>query len=149
LIRGLTAALALAVLLNCPAARAGLDYVTTGRPATLYDAPSAAADKVAIVGAGYPLEVVVRTESWLKVRDHDGALSWIEASAAQGKPSVMVTAATAYVLEKPQPDAPARFRVTQGVLLEMLGPGGEPGWIKVRHPQGGEGYLSLRDIWGQ
>lgn len=149
MIRGLPAALAFALLLSCPAARAGFDYVTTGRPATLYDAPSAAAGKIAIVGAGYPLEVLVRTETWFKVRDHGGALLWIEASAAQGKPAVMVTAATTYVLEKPQPDAPARFRVTQGVLLEILGPGGEPGWIKVRHPQGGEGYLNLRDIWGQ
>lgn len=147
--RGFSATLAFALLLSCPGARAGFDYVTSGRPAILYDAPSAAAEKIAIVGAGYPLEVLVRTENWLKVRDHDGALLWIEASAAQGKPAVMVTAATAYALEKPQPDASARFRITQGVLLEILGPGGEPGWIKVRHPQGGEGYLNLRDIWGQ
>lgn len=149
MIRGLSATLAIALLLSCPAARAGFDYVTSGQPAILYDAPSTAAEKIAIVGAGYPLEVLVRTENWLKVRDHSGALLWIEASAAQGKPAVMVTAATAYALEKPQPDAPARFRVTQGVLLEILGPSGEPGWIKVRHPQGGEAYVNLRDIWGQ
>ena len=147
--RGLPAALALALLLSCTVARAGFDYVTSGRPAILYDAPSVAAAKIAIVGAGYPLEVLVRTEAWLKVRDHDGALLWIEASAAQGKPAVMVTSTAADALEKPQPDAPARFRVAKGVLLEVLGPGGEPGWIKVRHPQGGEAYLNLRDIWGQ
>ena len=144
-----TAALALALLAASPAAQAGFDYVTAGLAAILYDAPSIAAGKVAIVGAGYPLEVLVRTESWLKVRDHDGALLWIEAAAAQGKPAVMVTAASTYALEKPLPGAAARFRVTQGVSLEVLGPGGEPGWIKVRHPQGGDGYLNLRDIWGQ
>lgn len=144
-----TPALALAFLLGSPAAQAGLEYVTTGRPAILYDAPSAAADKVAIVGEGYPLEVLVRIEGWLKVRDYDGALLWIETAAAQGRPSVMVTASTAYVLEKPRPDAPARFRATQGVLLEVLSPRSEAGWIKVRHPQAGEGYVKLEDIWGQ
>jgi SH3-like domain-containing protein len=149
LIRGFHAALALAFLLSSPAAQAGFDYVTTGRPAILYDAPSAAAGKIAIVGAGYPLEVLVKIENWFKVRDHSGALLWIEASAAQGKPAVMVTAATAYALEKPEPGAPARFRANQGVLLEIAGNSTEPGWIKVSHPQGGEGYLNLRDIWGQ
>ncbi len=136
-------------MLGAQAAQAGFDYVTSGRPAILYDAPSSAAAKIAVVGAGYPLEVLVRTDKWLKVRDHDGALLWIEASAAQGKPAVMVTAATAYALEKPRPDAPARFRVSEGVLLEIAGASSEPGWVKVRHPEGGEAYISLRDIWGQ
>jgi SH3-like domain-containing protein len=145
----LSAALAFASLLSAQAAHAGFDYITSGRPAILYDAPSSAAGKIAIVGAGYPLEVLVRIDNWLKVRDHDGALLWIEASAAQGKPAVMVTAATAYALEKPDDRAPARFRVSQGVLLEIAGNSSEPGWIKVRHPQGGEAYINLQDIWGQ
>lgn len=131
------------------AADAGFDYVTTSRPAILFDAPSTAANKTAVIGPGYPLEVLVRIENWLKVRDRTGDLLWIESSNAQGKPSVIVTSATANVLEKPQTDASTRYRVSQGVSLELAGDSGEPGWIKVRHPQGGEGYLSLRDIWGQ
>lgn len=145
----MSAALAFASLLSAQAAQAGFDYITSGRPAILYDAPSSAAGKIAIVGAGYPLEVLVKIDNWIKVRDHDGALLWIEASAAQGKSAVMVTAATAYALEKPDDRAPARFRVSQGVLLEIAGNSSEPGWIKVRHPQGGEAYINLQDIWGQ
>ncbi|MGA7179068.1 MAG: SH3 domain-containing protein [Thiobacillaceae bacterium] len=132
-----------------PVAEADLDYVTTGRPAILYDAPSVAATRSAIVGPGYPFEVLVRVENWLKVRDQTGDLLWIESSDAQGKPRVVVTSATANVLEKPQTDAPTRYRVTRGVSLELSGDSGEPGWLRVRHPQGGEGYLSLLDIWGQ
>jgi SH3-like domain-containing protein len=140
---------ALASLLSATAAQAGFDYVTSGRPAILYDAPSSAAGKIAMVGTGYPLEVLVRIDNWLKVRDHDGALLWIEASAAQGKPTVIVTADTAYALERPDDRAPARFRVSQGVLLEIAGKSSESGWIRIRHPQGGEAYINLRDIWGQ
>lgn len=130
-------------------AQAGLDFVTAGRPAILYDAPSLAAKKVAAVAAGYPFEVLVRIEGWLKVRDNAGHLLWIEASAAQGKPGVMVTADSASIMEKPQTDAPTRYRVSKGVLLEVAGNSGTPGWLKVRHPQGGEGYLRVQDIWGQ
>ena len=144
-----TATLAGTFFIAAQTALAGFDFVTTSRPAILYDAPSVAANRTAIIGPGYPLEVLVRIENWLKVRDRTGELLWIESSNAQGKPSVIVTSASANVLEKPQPDASTRYRVSQGVSLELAGDSGEPGWLKVRHPQGGEGYLSLRDIWGQ
>ena len=144
-----TFTLASALLMAAQVALAGFDYITTSRPAILYDAPSTEGDKRAVVGPGYPLEVLVRLENWLKVRDRTGELLWIESSNAQGKPSVIVTSATANVLEKPQSDAPTRYHVTEGVTLELAGDSGQPGWVKVRHPQGGEGYLSLMDVWGQ
>jgi SH3-like domain-containing protein len=144
-----SALLASSFLIFSQAACAGFDYVTSGRPAILYDAPSTAANKTAVIGAGYPLEVLVRVDNWLKVRDRTGDLLWIQSSDAHGKPSVIVTSPVTNILEKPQSDAPTRYRVSQGVTLEVSEDSGEPGWIKVRHPQGGEGYLSLRDIWGQ
>jgi hypothetical protein len=48
------------------------------------------AGKVAIAGSGLPLEVVVDTDAWVKVRDHSGRLAWIEKSALGGARSVMV-----------------------------------------------------------
>jgi SH3-like domain-containing protein len=135
--------------LGAQAAYADLDYVTTGRPAILYDGPSSTSSKIAVVSAGYPLEVVVRSGNWLKVRDDTGQLLWIESASAQGKPGVMIITDQATILEKPQSDAPVNYKVTKGVLLELLGNASEPGWLKVRHPQGGEGYLPLQDVWGQ
>jgi len=38
------------------------------------------------VSKDYPLEVITQTEAWTKVRDHAGALSWIEAQEARGAP---------------------------------------------------------------
>jgi SH3-like domain-containing protein len=144
-----SALLAGSILIFSQAACAAFDYVTSGRTAILYDAPSTAANKTAVISAGYPLEVLVRVDNWLKVRDRTGDLLWIQSSDAQGKPSIIVTSPVANILEKPQPDAPTRYRVSEGVTLELSGDSDEPGWIKVRHPQGGAGYLSLRDIWGQ
>jgi SH3-like domain-containing protein len=147
--RFISVALAAVLLSLAQGALADLDYVTTGRPAILYDGPSTAANKTVVVGAGHPFEVLERNENWLKVRDSAGDLLWIESAATQGRPAVIVTATTAAVLERPQFDAPTRYRVSQNVTLERVGESTEPGWIKVRHPQGGDGYMRLQDIWGQ
>ncbi|HET9463230.1 MAG TPA: SH3 domain-containing protein, partial [Thiobacillus sp.] len=62
--------LAAGLLLTLAAPAYALEYRSTGRAALLYDAPSTAAGKIAIAGSGLPLEVVVDTDAWVKVRDH-------------------------------------------------------------------------------
>jgi SH3-like domain-containing protein len=137
------------LVLSQRAAYADLDYVTTGQAAILYDTPSSAGNRMAVVGPGYPLEVVVQTHNWLKVRDETGELLWMNAGAAHGKPAVMITVDQAAVLDRPHSDAAVQYRVARGVLLQLAGTSPTPGWLKVRHPQGGEGYLPLQDVWGQ
>lgn len=124
-----------------------LDFVSTQRPAILYDAPSSAAEKVAVVSADYPLEKLVSIQGWVKVRDDTGSLAWIEESALGAKQSLLVTAATATVMEKPTEDSQQRFRAARSVTLEMLQPP-EAGWVKVRHATGVEGYVRIGDVWG-
>ncbi len=140
------AAAGLMLLLGAPAW--ALDFVSTQRPAILYDAPSSAADKIAVISAGYPLEKLVAAAGWTKVRDDSGKLAWIEDSALSDKRTLLVTAAAAPITESPSEGAPVRFRAAQGVILELL-PGQEPGWAKVRHASGQQGYIRLRDVWGQ
>ena len=62
----------LAALPFCVAAAA--DFRTAADAAVvLYDAPSVKARKLYIVNRGYPLEVVVQVEGWIKVRDAAGS----------------------------------------------------------------------------
>ena len=82
--------LAAGLLLALAPPASALEYRSTARIALLYDAPSTSAGKVAIAGSGLPLEVVVDTDAWVKVRDHSGRLAWIEKSALGGTRSVMV-----------------------------------------------------------
>lgn len=124
-----------------------LDFATTQQPAILYDAPSSAASKVAVISAGYPLEKLVTAAGWAKVRDETGKLAWIEESALGGKRTLLITAATAQILESPSDGAPVRFRAAQGVILDLL-PGQENGWAKVQHASGQQGYVRVRDVWG-
>ena len=131
-----------------PSAEA-LDYRTTSRPALLYDAPSTAGGRVAIAGSGVPLEVVVDTQAWLKVRDAEGRLSWVEAAALGGPRNVMIKAESSAVRQQPRADAAVVFRAARGVLLEVTGAVDAFGWIPVKHADGLAGWLPAHEAWGR
>lgn len=141
--------LAAGLLLMLAAPAAALEYRNTARAAVLYDAPSTAAGRLAIAGSGLPLEVVVDTEAWVKVRDHSGRLAWIEKAALGGTRSVMVKQDSSVVRQHPRADADIVFRAARGLLLEL---GSEPaaqGWLPVRHASGLAGWLPLNEVWGR
>lgn len=126
-----------------------LEYRSTGRAAVLYDAPSTAAGKLAVAGSGLPLEVVVDTEAWVKVRDYTGRLAWIEKSALGGARNVMVKADTSTIRQQPRADADIVFRAARGVLLEVTGKPDANGWLPVKHAGGQGGWIPVREVWGQ
>lgn len=126
-----------------------LEYLSTGRPALLYDAPSTAAGRVSVAGSGLPLEVVVDTAGWVKVRDPNGQLAWIEKSALGGARSVMVNSDTGLIRRQPHGDAEIVFRAARGVLLEVTGEADSSGWLPVRHADGLTGWLPVNEIWGR
>jgi SH3-like domain-containing protein len=145
--RLLPALLAAGLLLGASPAGA-LEYRSTGRPSVLYDAPSTSAKKVAVAGSGLPLEVVVDTDAWVKVRDYNGHLAWIEKSALGGSRSVMVKA-DATVRKQPHADADVAFRAARGVLLEVTGDADAYGWLPVRHADGLAGWIPVNEVWGR
>jgi len=126
-----------------------LEYRSTGRAAVLYDAPSITAARVAIAGSGLPLEVVVDTGSWVKVRDHSGRLSWIEQSAFGGARTVMVKNDSSMIRQQPRADAEVAFRAARGVLLQVSGDADATGWLPVRHADGLAGWLPAHEVWGR
>ncbi len=115
--------------------------------AVLYDAPSRQAKPLYVASRHYPVEVIVNLEAWVKVRDHTGALTWVERKLLAEQRMVVVTAPAADVRVRPEDAAPAAFVAAQNVALEYLGavPGG---WLRVRHPDGAEGYLRANLVWG-
>jgi SH3-like domain-containing protein len=137
------------LLLVLPHAASALEYRSTGRAAVLYDAPSATAGKVAIAGSGLPLEVVIVTDAWVKVRDHSGRLAWIEKSAFGGTRNVMVKSETSVVRQQPRPDAEVVFQAARGVLLELTGEVDAYGWLPVKHADGQAGWLPAHEAWGR
>lgn len=115
--------------------------------AVLYDAPSRQATPLYVVSRSYPLEVIVNLEAWVKVRDHAGALSWIEKKALSDKRMVLVTAPAAEARQRPEEVAPAVFSAAQNVALELveIAPNG---WLRVRHSDGETGFVRAASVWG-
>lgn len=125
-----------------------LDFRSTAGPAILYDTPSAQGKKVFVVSAGSPLEVVVTLEKWVKVRDREGHLAWIERSALADGQTVVVTAERAVIHQQAADDAPKSFEAARGVILSVSGPA-KGTWLPVRHADGDRGFIRRVDVWGQ
>ena len=139
---------AAALVLAAAATAAQAQFLSVGENATvLYDAPSRNAKPLYVVSRHYPLEVIVNLEAWVKVRDHTGALTWVERKTLVDKRMVVVTAPAAEARVRPEDGAPAAFVAVQNVALELLGmvPGG---WLRVRHADGANGYLRSSLVWG-
>ena len=145
--RPLRIAVALALALAAGTA-AGADFRSAAEAAVvLYDAPSSKARKLFIVNRGYPLEVIVQVEGWVKVRDATGALAWAESKMLEATRNVMVRTASANIRQKPAEDAPSVAEVRRDVLLSVVEPAAG-GWIQVRHRDGATGYVRAADVWG-
>jgi len=114
----------------------------------LYDAPSTKARKLFIVNRGYPLEVVVQVEGWIKVRDAAGVLSWVEVKTLDNTRNVLVRTATTSLRQKPADDAPVLAELRRDVLLERIEPAAA-GWVQVRHRDAGTGFVRAADVWGE
>ena len=115
--------------------------------AVLYDAPSVRGKKLYIVGRGYPVEVVVVVEGWVKVRDAGGEMTWIENKFLTDKRTVMVKVALAQVFESADERSSMMFQAQQNVILDLVEVAGW-GWLHVRHRDGQAGFVRGAQVWG-
>ena len=126
----------------------GAEYRSTAdAPTTLYDAPSAKAKPQFVYGRDVPLEVIVGVEGWTKVRDAGGSVVWVETKALAQKRMVVVRRRVAEVRSSPDDSAAVAFKVGQNVLLELIETA-PAGWVRVRHADGGTGFVRVAEIWG-
>jgi SH3-like domain-containing protein len=146
LIRRAALSIALAVA-PLGAGAAAIEYrAVADDAAVLYDGPTASSTKLYVVNKGYPLEVVVAVDRWVKVRDARGAFSWIEAAKLTDRRSVMVKVPLADIRAKPDEAAPLVFQAQENVLLDVVG--GTGGWVQVRHRDGATGFVRAQQVWG-
>jgi len=122
--------------------------VASEEAVVLYDAPSAQSKKLFVVSQGYPLEVIVVVEGWIKVRDANGALSWVEAKQVSSKQrTILVKAPVAQVRQSADDNAPVVFQAQQNVLLDLTEVVAG-GWLRVRHRDGVSGFIRVGQVWG-
>ena len=134
-------------LLSSPAL-AAMEFFSINEDAiTMYDAPSLKADKLYVAGRNLPVEAIVKVEGWVKVRDSEGTLAWVEEKALSEKRYVIVTAPQAEVYQAPNANSALLFQAQQNVVMERLEPA-VVGWVKVRHRDGQIGYVRTQQVWG-
>ena len=131
------------------------EFRSTGEAATiLYDAPSAKAKPMFILGRDTPLEVIVPVEGWTKVRDVGGTIGWVEKRALVDRRSLVVRVPLAEARAQPDDAAPLVFRAEQRVLLELAEPAtgatttATPGWVNVKHRDGQTGFVRIAQVFG-
>jgi SH3-like domain-containing protein len=142
------AAACAAILLAASASHAlALDFRSVAEPAAvLYDSPTKDSARLFVLARDYPVEVIISTDGWVRVRDDTGAFGWIEAKSLSNRRTVMVKAQSAQARQGPDEKAAVVFKAEQGLVLEFQGLAG--GWARVRHRDGASGYLRLSELWG-
>jgi SH3-like domain-containing protein len=117
--------------------------------AILYDGPSKQAKKLYVAPRGMPIEVLSILPTWIKIRDQTGDVLWIERSDLGPVKSVL-TVALANVHQTALETSPLLFQVERGVLMEIVeAPSpNAPGWVRVKHADGSNGYVKLAEIYG-
>ena len=132
-----------------PAMALALDFRSIAVPkAVLYDAPSSSAKKILLLSQNYPIEIVVNLGDWLKVRDAQGSLNWVEAKQLSNKRTVMVTSSKAEIRQNAELTSDLVATIDKDVVLEVADVKLNNGWLKVKHRDGITGYILMTSIWG-
>ncbi|NOS98027.1 MAG: hypothetical protein HOP25_06100 [Methylotenera sp.] len=132
-----------------PLMASALDFRSVAVPkAVLYDAPSSAAKKVLLLSQYYPVEIVVNLGDWLKVRDAEGGLNWVEAKQLSAKRMVLVSTNNAEIRHAADVTSKLIATVDKAVVLEVADLKLNNGWLKVKHRDGVTGYILLSATWG-
>ena len=114
--------------------------------AIVYDSPSVQGKKLYLLGQGYPVEVIVNLSEWVKVRDQQGGLSWIDAKQLSTKRSLLMIA-PAEVKQTPEGTGVVIARIEKDVVLDFIEPA-KSGWVKVKPRDGLAGFVPSSAVWG-
>ena len=115
--------------------------------AILYDSPSPQANKLFILSQGYPVEVIVNLAEWVKVRDNQGSLNWIDAKQLSPKRTLLVTASNVEIKQSPEAGSEMVGRLEKDVVVDFVELA-KTGWVKIKHRDGLTGFIQTSAVWG-
>jgi SH3-like domain-containing protein len=147
-VAAVAAAFAAVVLSGTPGPVQSAEFRSVANAAPLYDGPSKQARKLFAAPRGMPVEVISTLGQWVKVRDMAGDVVWIERTDLSERRAV-VASTLATVRQQPQDTAATVLHADRGVLLELAeGAEAAGGWLRVRHRDGGIGWVRSTEVWG-
>lgn len=128
-------------------AQANVEMVSVDRPkVNMRSGPGTNYSILWELGQGYPLMVIGRQGSWLKVRDFENDEGWVYQPLMGKTPHLVVKERIVNIRSGPG----TRFRMVgqakYGVVLRTMERGS--GWVKVQHENGLTGWVSRSLLWG-
>jgi SH3-like domain-containing protein len=99
-----------------------------------------------VLSRGYPLSVLGRKGSWIKVRDFENDRGWVLRSLTSRTPHHIVSANVVNLRGTPSSRSRIVGKARYGDVLRTLERRGE--WVKVRHMRGTTGWVARRLLWG-
>lgn len=126
---------------------AGMVSIGVGK-ANMRDGPGTRHEILYELGRHYPLKVLARKGSWLKVRDFEGDLGWVNRTLTRRTPTLIVKNEHANVRSGPGTRYRRVARLDYGEVMQRLGRQGN--WVKVRLPDRGKqtGWVARSLLWG-
>ena len=113
----------------------------------LYDAPSDKARKRFVAPAGMPVEVISILRDWVKFRDVEGDLSWVNRDLLSDR-RMVITREPATLRREPRAEAEPQLDVAADVLFELLDDKPTGDFARVRFVDGETGFLPVASLWG-
>ncbi len=147
--RGVLAALLLALAGNgLPVAAADVRMVSIDRAqVNMRSGPGTRFEILWNLARGYPLQVLARSQGWLKVRDFENDVGWVLARLTSRKPHLVVKTEVLNLRRGPGTGHRIVGQAAYGEVLHTLEHEGS--WVHVRRqPDGPSGWVARRLTWG-
>ena len=103
------------------------------------------------LGAGFPLKVLKRSGSWLRVQDFEGTIGWVNKNVVTKTPHMIVKVnkkSKKQINVRSGPGTNNRIvaKAYYGVVFKTLQQ--KSGWVNVQHEQGVSGWVKRSLLWG-
>lgn len=103
------------------------------------------------LGNGYPLQIIERKGTWLKVKDFEGDQGWVSKNSTTSRSHMIVKAnknssKRINLRSRPNTKSSVVAMAHYGVVFRVLEKKND--WVKVRHEKGVEGWISKSFLWG-
>jgi SH3-like domain-containing protein len=103
------------------------------------------------LGSGFPLKVLKKKGSWMRVQDFEGTIGWVNKSVVNRVPHMIVKVhrkSKKRINVRSGPGTKNRIvaKAHYGVVFRTLQK--KTGWVKVRHDRGVTGWVKRSLLWG-
>jgi len=103
------------------------------------------------LGYGFPLKVLKKKKSWLRVQDFEGSIGWVNKSVVNHVPHMIVKVhrkSKKRINVRSGPGTKYRIvaKAHYGVVFKTLKR--KNGWVKVQHARGVTGWVKRSLLWG-